>query len=124
MTAGKRMERKRSNAFITARKGFCYLTIKYARRNHEMMRIRNYRIEADEKRHMRRLYRNWPRNAKPAGATAPDGETRRPAAIRVANRCFTASTHPAPVPSTPTTCRPAPTASECCSMPSSKSTAA
>jgi hypothetical protein len=50
------MERKRSNAFITARKGFCYLTIKYARRNHEMMRIRNYRIEADEKRHMRRLY--------------------------------------------------------------------
>jgi hypothetical protein len=50
------MERKRSNAFITARKGFYYLTIKYARRNHEMMRIRNYRIEADEKRHMRRLY--------------------------------------------------------------------
>ena len=50
------MERKGSNAFITARKGFCYLTIKYARRNHEMMRIRNYRIEADEKRHMRRLY--------------------------------------------------------------------
>jgi hypothetical protein len=50
------MQRKRSNAFITARKGFCYLTIKYARRNHEMMRIRNYRIDADEKRRMRRLY--------------------------------------------------------------------
>lgn len=50
------MDRKRSNAFITARKGFCYLTIKYARRNHEMMRIRNYKIDAEEKRHMRRLY--------------------------------------------------------------------
>ena len=50
------MERKRSNAFITARKGFCYLTVKYARRNHEMMRIRNYKIDAEEKRHIRRLY--------------------------------------------------------------------
>jgi hypothetical protein len=49
------MERKRSNAFITARKGFCYLTIKFLGRNHEMMRIRKYRIEADEKRHMRQL---------------------------------------------------------------------
>jgi hypothetical protein len=50
------MERKRSNAFITARKGFCYLMVKYARRNHEMMRIRNYKIDAEEKRHMRRLH--------------------------------------------------------------------
>jgi len=50
------MERKQSNAFITARKGFCYLTIKSVGRNHEMMRIRNYQIDADEKRHMRRLY--------------------------------------------------------------------
>ena len=50
------MERKQSNAFITARKGFCYLTIKSFGRNHEMMRIRNYKIDADEKRHMRRLY--------------------------------------------------------------------
>ena len=45
-----------SNAFITARKGFCYLTIKYRRPNFEMMRIRNYTIDAEEKRHMRRLY--------------------------------------------------------------------
>ena len=50
------MERKQSNAFITARKGFCYLTIKSFGRNHEMMRIRNYKIDAEEKRHMRRLY--------------------------------------------------------------------
>jgi len=50
------MERKPRNAFITARKGFCYLTIKSFGRNHEMMRIRNYKIDAEEKRHMRRLY--------------------------------------------------------------------
>src|SRR5271166_4483783 len=53
---GKDMERKPRNAFITARKGFCYLTIKSFGRNHEMMRIRNYKIDAEEKRHMRRLY--------------------------------------------------------------------
>jgi hypothetical protein len=50
------MERKPSNAFVTARKGFCYLTIKSFGRNHEMMRIRNYQIGAEEKRHVRRLY--------------------------------------------------------------------
>ena len=50
------MERKPSNAFITARKGFCYLTIKSFGRNHEMMRIRNYKLDADDKRRMRRLY--------------------------------------------------------------------
>jgi hypothetical protein len=50
------MERKPSNAFIMARKGFCYLTIKSFGRNHEMMRIRNYKIDAEDKRHMRRLY--------------------------------------------------------------------
>ncbi len=54
--AGKAMDRKSSNAFITARKGFCYLTIKFLGRNHEMMRIRGYKIDPDEKRHMRRLY--------------------------------------------------------------------
>lgn len=53
---GKAMDRKPSNAFITARKGFCYLTIKFLGRNHEMMRIRGYKIGPDEKRHMRRLY--------------------------------------------------------------------
>lgn len=50
------MERKQSSAFITARKGFCYLTIKHGGRNFEMMRIRGYKLDPDEKRHMRRLY--------------------------------------------------------------------
>jgi hypothetical protein len=50
------MKRKPCNAFITARKGFCYLTIKSFGRNHEMMRIRKYQIDAEEKRDMRRLY--------------------------------------------------------------------
>lgn len=50
------MAPKQSSAFITARKGFCYLTIKYGDRNFEMMRIRGYKLDADEKRHMRRLY--------------------------------------------------------------------
>jgi hypothetical protein len=46
------------NAFITTKKGFCYLTIKIGRRNATMMRVRKYNIEPDEKRHMRRLYPN------------------------------------------------------------------
>ena len=52
------MERKPTNAFTTARKGFCYLTIKFLGRNHEIMRIRGYKIDPDEKRQMRRLYPN------------------------------------------------------------------
>jgi hypothetical protein len=50
------MERKQKNAFVTSRKGFCYLTIKSVRQNHDMMRIRNYTLEAEDKRRMRRLY--------------------------------------------------------------------
>lgn len=50
------MDRKPANAFITARKGFCYLTIRLFGRNHEMMRVRAYKIDPDEKRQMRRLY--------------------------------------------------------------------
>ena len=53
------MERTQSNAFITATKGFCYLTIKSFGRNHEIMRFRNHEIDAEEKRHMRRLYPRW-----------------------------------------------------------------
>lgn len=49
------MAGKQGGAFVTARKGFCYLTIKLGRRNFDMMRIRKYTIDADEKRHMRRL---------------------------------------------------------------------
>jgi hypothetical protein len=44
------------SAFITARKGFCYLTIKRRRRNCEKKRLRNYTLDADDKRQMRRLY--------------------------------------------------------------------
>lgn len=43
-------------AFITTKKGFCYLTIKYNRRNFPIMRVRKYVIEAEEKHQMRRLY--------------------------------------------------------------------
>jgi len=50
------MERKQSSAFVTARRGFCYLTIKYVGRNFEMMRSRGYKLDPDEKRHMRRRY--------------------------------------------------------------------
>ena len=50
------MAGKQGSAFVTARKGFCYLPIKLGRRNFDMMRIRKYTLDADEKRHMRRLY--------------------------------------------------------------------
>ncbi len=50
------MDRKPANAFVKARKGFCYLTVKLFGRHHEMMRIRSYKIDPDEKRQMRRLY--------------------------------------------------------------------
>ena len=46
------------NAFITARKGTCYLTIKIGRSNADLMKIRQYKIDPDEKRFMRRLYPN------------------------------------------------------------------
>jgi len=47
---------KDSNAFVTARKGFCYLTIKCGRQNFDIMRIRSYTLDAEDKRRMRRLY--------------------------------------------------------------------
>jgi hypothetical protein len=50
------MEPKRSNAFITAKKGVCYLTVKIGRRNFNIMRIYNYTIDAQDKRDMRRLH--------------------------------------------------------------------
>lgn len=50
------MGAKQGVAFITTRKGFCYLTIKHNRRNFPIMRVRKYVIEAEDKRHMRRLY--------------------------------------------------------------------
>jgi hypothetical protein len=47
---------KRSPAFITTRKGVCYLTIKIGRENFALRRIRNYTIDAQDKRDMRRLH--------------------------------------------------------------------
>jgi hypothetical protein len=47
---------KPRTAFITARKGFCYVTLKWGRRNFHVMRVRNYTLEAQEKRDLRRLY--------------------------------------------------------------------
>ena len=86
------MERKPANAFIAARKGFCYLAIKFLGRNHEMMRIRGYKIDPDEKRHMRRLYPN-------AGGrtwTTPEGSRSVAAQVATAagldmQRCWTAT---------------------------------
>ena len=46
------------NAFITTKKGTCYLTLKLDGRNATLMKIRQYKIEPDEKRQMRRLYPN------------------------------------------------------------------
>ena len=51
------MSRKQSSAFVTTRKGFCYLTVKVGRSNYNIMRIRNYTLEPQDKRDMRRLYR-------------------------------------------------------------------
>jgi hypothetical protein len=47
---------KQSSAFITTKKGVCYLTIKIGRQNFSLMRLRNYTIDAQDKRDMRRLH--------------------------------------------------------------------
>ena len=53
------MSRKQSSAFVTTRKGFCYLTVKVGRSNYNIMRIRNYTLEPqDEKREVCRAYRS------------------------------------------------------------------
>ena len=41
---------KQPTAFITTRKGFCYLTLKCGRHNFHVMRIRNYTLNAQDKR--------------------------------------------------------------------------
>ena len=48
--------RQQSTAFITTKKGTCYLTIKISRRNFDIMKIRSYTIDAQDKRDMRRLH--------------------------------------------------------------------
>jgi len=50
------MEPKQRSAFITTKKGFCYLTVKVGRINSNIMRIRSYTITSQDKRDMRRLY--------------------------------------------------------------------
>jgi hypothetical protein len=47
---------KRSRAFVTTKKGVCYLTVKSGRVHFQIMRIRHYTIDADDKRRMRRLH--------------------------------------------------------------------
>ena len=53
------MKRKQGSAFITTRKGFCYLTVKVGRSNFNIMRIRNYTLDPQDKRDMRRLYPDY-----------------------------------------------------------------
>ena len=50
------MADKQLTAFVTTRKGTCYLTVKIGRQNFHIMRIRNYTIDAVDKRDMRRLH--------------------------------------------------------------------
>jgi hypothetical protein len=50
------VQRERHTAFISTKKGFCYLTSKIGRRNYPLMRIRNYTLDAQDKRDMRRLH--------------------------------------------------------------------
>jgi hypothetical protein len=47
---------KRSRAFVTTKKGVCYLTVKSGRMYFQIMRIRHYTIDTDDKRRMRRLH--------------------------------------------------------------------
>ena len=50
------MSPRQGTAFVTTRKGCCYLTVKIGRKNFPIMRIRNYTIDAQDKRDMRRLH--------------------------------------------------------------------
>jgi hypothetical protein len=47
---------KRSRAFVTTKQGVCYLTVKSGQVYFQIMRIRHYTIDADDKRRMRRLH--------------------------------------------------------------------
>ena len=50
------MQEKKANAFVTTRKGSCYLTIKIGRQNFNLTRIMKYTIDAEEKRSLRRIF--------------------------------------------------------------------
>lgn len=47
---------KHHRAFVTTKKGVCYLTIKISRHNFSLMRMYHYTIDAQDKRAMRRLH--------------------------------------------------------------------
>ena len=47
---------KRRRAFVTTKKGLCYLTVKIGREHCDLMCIYHYTIDAQEKRDMRRRY--------------------------------------------------------------------
>ncbi len=47
---------KRSRAFVTTKKGVCYLMVKGGRMYFQIMRICHYTIDTDDKRRMRRLH--------------------------------------------------------------------
>lgn len=55
-TKARTTSQKQSSAFVTTKKGVCYLTIKSGRLSFQIMRIRQYTIDADDKRRMRRLH--------------------------------------------------------------------
>jgi hypothetical protein len=50
------MAPKQRTAFITARKGFCYVTLKIGGQNFHILRIRKYTLDAEDKRDLRRRY--------------------------------------------------------------------
>jgi hypothetical protein len=47
---------KTGSAFVTTKKGVCYLTVKVGRHYYSLMRLRNYTIDAQDKRGMRRRH--------------------------------------------------------------------
>ena len=112
------MAPKQHAAFVTARKGFCYLTVKIGRRNFHIMRIRNYTIDAQDKRDMRRLYPDVVFDWKKIGRQLAEKReacrryrsrrrTSAPPACRApANRCTPSMTQ-SPAPSMPTFLPPA-----------------
>ncbi len=56
LSLGEEMADKQSTAFVTTKKGVCYLTVKVGRQPFHIMRIPNYTIDAEDKRDMRRLH--------------------------------------------------------------------
>ena len=81
----KPMASKQRTAFITARKGVCYLTIKIRKRNFDVKRIRNYTLDAPRINVIcggdtrmshstgRKSPGDWLRSGRHAVATAPGG---------------------------------------------------